>query len=142
MEKLKELYKKYKEILFYLIFGVLTTVVNYVLYLLFAKILNVNYMVATVLSQIIAIIFAYVINKLFVFESKNLTKKELVREIISFFGFRGISLLLDMGFMYLFVDILNLNDAIMKLVSNVLIIIANYVFSKLFVFKKKTNIKE
>ena len=142
MEKLKELYKKYKEILFYLIFGVLTTVVNYVLYLLFAKILNVNYMVATVLSQIIAIIFAYVTNKLFVFESKNLTKKELVREIISFFGFRGISLLLDMGFMYLFVDILNLNDAIMKLVSNVLIIIANYVFSKLFVFKKKTNIKE
>ena len=136
MEKLKELYKKYKEILFYLIFGVLTTVVNYILYLLFAKILNVNYMVATVLSQIIAIIFAYVTNKLFVFESKNLTKKELVREIISFFGFRGISLLLDMGFMYLFVDILNLNDAIMKLVSNVLIIIANYVFSKLFVFKR------
>ena len=62
--------------------------------------------------------------------------------MFSFFGFRILSLFLDMGFMYIFVDILHLNDVIMKLVSNVLIVIANYIFSKLFIFKKKETKKE
>ena len=137
MEKVKELFNKYKEVINYLIFGVLTTLVNYVSYLILAKVFNVNYLASTVISQIISIIFAYVTNKLFVFESKTTTTKELIREMVSFFGFRGISLLLDMAFMYIFVDVLKLNDVIMKLVSNVLIVIANYVFSKLFVFKKE-----
>ena len=142
MEKIKELFNKYKEVINYLIFGVLTTIVNYVSYLILAKVFNVNYLASTVISQIISIIFAYVTNKLFVFESKTTNTKELIKEMVSFFGFRGISLLLDMAFMYIFVDVLNLNDAIMKLVSNVLIVIANYVFSKLFVFKKEKNNKK
>lgn len=142
MEKIKELFNKYKEVINYLIFGVLTTIVNYVSYLILAKVFNVNYLASTVISQIISIIFAYVTNKIFVFESKTTNTKELIKEMVSFFGFRGISLLLDMAFMYIFVDVLNLNDAIMKLVSNVLIVIANYVFSKLFVFKKEKNNKK
>lgn len=142
MEKIKELFNKYKEVINYLIFGVLTTVVNYVSYLILAKVFNVNYLASTVISQIISIIFAYVTNKIFVFESKTTTTKELIKEMVSFFGFRGISLLLDMAFMYIFVDLLKLNDAVMKLVSNVLIVIANYVFSKLFVFKKEKNNKK
>jgi len=137
MDKIKELFNQYKEIINYLIFGVLTTLVNYITYLILAKLLNIDYMVSTVVSQIISIIFAYVTNKLFVFKTKDLSTKQLLQEMVSFFGFRIISLLLDMGFMYLFVDILHLNDTIMKLVSNVLIVIANYVFSKLFIFKKK-----
>lgn len=136
MEKIKELFNKYKEVINYLIFGVLTTIVNYVSYLILAKVFNVNYLASTVISQIISIIFAYVTNKIFVFESKTTNTKELIKEMVSFFGFRLVSLLLDMAFMYIFVDILKLNDAIMKLVSNVLIVIVNYVFSKLFVFKK------
>ncbi len=142
MGKIKELFNKYKEVINYLIFGVLTTVVNYVSYLILAKVFNVNYLASTVISQIISIIFAYVTNKIFVFESKTTTTKELIKEMVSFFGFRGISLLLDMAFMYIFVDLLKLNDAVMKLVSNVLIVIANYVFSKLFVFKKEKNNKK
>lgn len=137
MEKIKELFNKYKEVINYLIFGVLTTLVNYVSYLILAKVFNVNYLASTIISQIISIIFAYVTNKLFVFASKTTTTKELIKEMVSFFGFRGISLLLDMAFMYIFVDLLKLDDVIMKLVSNVLIVITNYVFSKLFVFKKE-----
>lgn len=137
MEKIKELFNKYKEVINYLIFGVLTTLVNYVSYLILAKVFNVNYLASTIMSQIISIIFAYVTNKLFVFASKTTTTKELIKEMVSFFGFRGISLLLDMAFMYIFVDLLKLDDVIMKLVSNVLIVITNYVFSKLFVFKKE-----
>ena len=137
MGKIKELYNKYKEVINYLIFGVLTTLVNYVSYLILAKAFNVNYLASTVISQILSIIFAYVTNKMFVFESKTTNAKELIKEMFSFFGFRIISLFLDMGFMYIFVDVLKLNDVIMKLVSNVLIVIANYVFSKLFVFKKE-----
>ena len=139
METIKVLWNKYKEIINYLIFGVLTTLVNYVSYLILAKACNVDYMVSTVIAQIISILFAYVTNKLFVFQTKGLSKKEFFKEMFSFFGFRILSLFLDMGFMYLFVDVLHLNDVIMKLVSNVLIVIANYIFSKVFIFKNKQH---
>lgn len=139
MEKIKTLWNKYKEIINYLIFGVLTTLVNYISYIVLAKVCNIDYMVSTVIAQVISIIFAYVTNKIFVFKTKGLSTKEFFKEMFSFFGFRILSLFLDMGFMYIFVDILHLNDIIMKLVSNVLIVIANYIFSKLFVFRNKTK---
>ena len=142
METIKILWNKYKEIINYLIFGVLTTIVNYISYIILTKVCNIDYLVSTVIAQVIAIIFAYITNKIFVFQSKNLSKKEFFKEMFSFFGFRILSLFLDMGFMYIFVDMLHLNDVIMKLVSNVLIVIANYIFSKLFIFKKKETKKE
>ena len=142
METIKILWNKYKEIINYLIFGVLTTIVNYVSYIILTKVCNIDYLVSTVIAQVISIIFAYITNKIFVFQSKNLSKKEFFREMFSFFGFRILSLFLDMGFMYLFVDMIHLNDIIMKLVSNVLIVIANYIFSKLFIFRKKEAKKE
>ena len=142
METIKILWNKYKEIINYLIFGVLTTIVNYISYIILTKVCNIDYLVSTVIAQVIAIIFAYITNKIFVFQSKNLSKKEFLKEMFSFFGFRILSLFLDMGFMYLFVDMLHLNDIIMKLVSNVLIVIANYIFSKLFIFRKKEAKKE
>lgn len=142
METIKILWNKYKEIINYLIFGVLTTIVNYISYIILTKVCNIDYLVSTVIAQVIAIIFAYITNKIFVFQSKNLSKKEFLKEMFSFFGFRILSLFLDMGFMYIFVDMLHLNDVIMKLVSNVLIVIANYIFSKLFIFKKKETKKE
>lgn len=142
METIKILWNKYKEIINYLIFGVLTTIVNYISYIILTKVCNIDYLVSTVIAQVIAIIFAYITNKIFVFQSKNLSKKEFLKEMFSFFGFRILSLFLDMGFMYIFVDMLHLNDVIMKLVSNVLIVIANYIFSKLFIFRKKEAKKE
>ena len=136
MEKIKELYNKYKEILMYLIFGVLTTVVNIVSYFLLARILHIDTVVSTVIALILSILFAYITNKIFVFESKTNTVKELLKEIISFFGCRAFTGILDVAFMYITVDVFNLNDMIMKIISNIVVIIVNYVFSKLIIFKK------
>ena len=136
MEKIKELYNKYKEILMYLIFGVLTTVVNIVSYFLLARILHIDTVVSTVIALILSILFAYITNKIFVFESKTNTAKELLKEIISFFGCRAFTGILDVAFMYITVDVFDLNDMIMKIISNIVVIIVNYVFSKLIIFKK------
>lgn len=136
MEKIKELYNKYKEILMYLIFGVLTTVVNIVSYFLLARILHIDTVVSTVIALILSILFAYITNKIFVFESKTNTAKELLKEIISFFGCRAFTGILDVAFMYITVDVFDLNDMIMKIISNIVVIIVNYIFSKLIIFKK------
>ena len=136
MEKIKELYNKYKEILMYIIFGVLTTVVNIVSYFLLARILHIDTVVSTVIALILSILFAYITNKIFVFESKTNTAKELLKEIISFFGCRAFTGILDVAFMYITVEVFNLNDMIMKIISNIVVIIVNYIFSKLIIFKK------
>ena len=138
MQKIKDLFNKYKEVIMYLIFGVLTTVVSLVsYYLLTITILNpesgIQLQIANILSWIISVAFAYITNRKYVFESKS---KEIVKEITSFVGGRVITLLLDMAIMFIFVTVLHLNDKVFKLVSQVLIIISNYVISKIFVFKK------
>lgn len=139
MEKIKELYSKYKEIINYLVVGVLTTVVSLVVYYaLVFTILNpenaFQLQVANVLSWIISVAFAYVTNRKFVFESKEQNK---LKEATKFVTSRISTLLLDMLIMYLGVSVLNFSDKIIKLVSQVLVIVGNYVLSKLFVFKKK-----
>ena len=88
MEKIKELIKKNKEIISYLIFGVATTVVSIISYFIFAKIFNINPIISNVLSWLISVLFAYVTNRKYVFESKKTDKKEIIKEIISFFGCR------------------------------------------------------
>lgn len=138
MQKIKDLFNKYKEVIMYLIFGVLTTVVSLVsYYLLTITILNpesgIQLQIANILSWIISVAFAYITNRKYVFESKS---KEFVKEISSFVGGRVATLLMDMAIMFIFVTILHLNDKLFKLLSQVLIIISNYVISKLFVFKK------
>ena len=134
-----ELYKKYKEIINYLIFGVLTTVVSLATYYICVfTFLNpenpVELQIANIISWIFAVIFAYVTNRKYVFESKE---KNKVKEAIKFVGSRVFTLILDMGVMWLGVTILGFSDKIMKMVSQVLIIIGNYIISKLFVFKKE-----
>lgn len=130
---LNNLYKKYKEIINYLIFGGLTTVVSIVTYALFAKVFNIDYLISNVLSWVLAVLFAYITNKIFVFESKS---KKNVKEITSFFFFRIISLVMEMIILYIFVDMLHIDDLITKIIAQVIVIVANYVFSKVFVFKK------
>lgn len=137
MNKLKELYLKYKEVINYLIFGVLTTLVNILGYAFLAKVLKINYMVSNVTALMVSIIFAYITNKLFVFESKKNTLKDITKELVSFFACRGVTALMDIALMYVTVSMLHFNDMLMKVVVNVLVIVLNYVFSKLFVFKNK-----
>lgn len=131
--KLLDLYKKYKEIINYLIFGGLTTLISIVTYAIFTKVFNIDYLISNVLSWIIAVLFAYITNKLFVFESKS---KKNIKEITSFFFFRIVSLVMEMIILYVFVDMLSIDDLITKIIAQIIVIVSNYIFSKVFVFKK------
>lgn len=118
-------------------FGGLTTAVNWVSYWILADVLHVEYLWATVIAQVLAILFAYVTNRKWVFESQAQGFKGILGEMLRFFGARAVSFFLDVGCMYAGVDLLHINDKFMKLLSNVIIVIVNYVFSKLFVFRRR-----
>ena len=133
LNKLLNLYKKYKGIINYLIFGGLTTLLSIITYALFSKVFNIDYLISNVLSWVLAVLFAYITNKLFVFESKS---KKNIKEITSFFFFRIISLVMEMVILYIFVDMLYIDDLVTKIIAQVIVIVANYVFSKVFVFNK------
>ncbi len=138
-DKCLKLYKKYEEIINYLIVGGLTTIVSLGSYYLCIYTFldpDVWYQLqaANIISWICAVTFAYFANRIFVFKSKNQKK---FKEAVSFYSSRVATLLMDMGIMFLFVTLLHLNDKIMKLVVQVVVTVANYILSKLFVFKKK-----
>ena len=141
MDKILNLYKKYKEIINYLIVGVLTTVVSLAVYYISVfTFLNpdnsIQLQIANILSWVAGVAFAYFTNRKYVFESKNENK---LKEATKFVSSRITTLFLDMLVMWLGVTILGFNDKIIKLVSQVLITIGNYILSKLFVFKKPNN---
>lgn len=141
MNKIKELYLKYKEIVNYLIFGVMTTVVSLATYYICVyTFLNPDnsfqLQIANIISWIVGVVFAYITNRKFVFESQNQKK---VKEAGKFIMSRITTLLIDMFIMFLGVTILKLNDKIIKLVSQVIVIVMNYVLSKIIVFKKVNN---
>lgn len=141
MKKIKELYKKYKELINYLIFGVLTTVISLaVYYLSIFTFLNsdiaIQLQIANIISWVAGVTFAYFTNRKFVFESTTTNK---LQEATKFVSSRVTTLLLDMFIMWLFVTILHFNDRVMKLVSQVIIIIGNYILSKLLVFKNNNK---
>ena len=135
--KLQEIYDNLnstlKETINYLIVGVLTTIVSITSYYLLRTIIN-DYKICTVLSWIIAVLFAYVTNRIFVFKSKE---KRIFKEFISFIGSRIFSLLAELLCMFVMVQLINIPDRIAKIIVQVIIIILNYILSKLFVFKKK-----
>ena len=133
---MKQLFDKYRELILYVFFGGLTALVNWGLYWLLANPLGVPYLWATAIAQIASILFAYVTNRIWVFQSKARGFREVSLEMLRFFGARGVSFFLDLGCMYVGVDLLHINDTWMKLLANILVIIANYVFSKVFVFRK------
>lgn len=138
LKKIVNLYKKYKEIINYLIFGVLTTIISLaVYYFLTFTIINPKnallLQVANVISWVAGVLFAYVTNRKYVFDSKNENK---LKEFGSFVGARLITLFMDMIIMYIGVSVLHGNDKILKLISQVIVIVSNYLFSKIFVFRK------
>lgn len=129
---MKELFNKYKEIIMYLVFGVLTTLVNIIVYFISAEILNINYLVSNGVAWFLSVLFAYITNRKYVFDSTN---SNIFKEMVSFFGSRLATGLLDMGLMWIFVETSLMNDVIAKVVVNVIVIILNYILSKLVVFK-------
>lgn len=137
MNKIKELIIKYEEIIKYIIFGVLTTLVNYVSYAMLTRIFDLEIFISNLIAWLLSVIFAFITNKLIVFKSKELDIKVIAKEITSFFAARIFSLLLDMVILYIAVDLMQMNDLIIKLISNIIVIIINYLFSKIFIFKSK-----
>ena len=129
-------YNRLKELIWYGFFGLLTTIINILSFYLLDK-LGINLYISNLLAWIISIIFAFITNKLFVFDSKSLKFKVLIKEFISFVFFRILSLGIDMFGMYSLIDLLKINEMISKVVVNIIVIIANYIFSKVFIFKKE-----
>lgn len=121
-----------KEMIAYIIFGILTTVVNIVVYILFERYLGVNYVVSNIIAWFLSVLFAYITNRIWVFESKN---ENIIKEIVLFFGGRLFSGVIDTALMVLFIEVLLLGDFVSKVIVQVIVVILNYVISKLIVFK-------
>ena len=140
LKTIKGLYLEYKEVINYLVFGVLATIVNFVAYFIFAKIFKIDEVLSSGLSWLVAVLFAYTTNKIFVFESKTKTIKEFLKEMISFFLARVLSgILCDVGTFAVMVRVFKINDIFSKIVTQVMVVILNYILSKFFVFKNKVK---
>lgn len=134
-----DMYKKHEEGINYLIFGFLAFVLNYILYYLFADIVHMHYMAATALSWLLTVVFAYWTNRTYVFKSRNKDKQSIWKEFVSFIGARVATEALEVVLMYVLVDLAGVNDKISKLVCQTLVILANYVLSKVWIFKGKNS---
>lgn len=127
-------YNKYREVLLYLFFGGCTTLVNIISFTSLRQV-HLNIFISNIIAWVLSVLFAFITNRIFVFESKSKGSKALL-ECASFFGCRVLSFLFDMGIIYLMIDILSCNELLSKIVSNIFVIIINYVFSKILIFKK------
>ena len=121
-----------RELVLYVVFGTFTFLVNIVTYFLFQSVMGINYLVSNVLAWFFSVLFAYITNRTWVFESKS---PKILKEMSLFFGGRIFSGVVDTVLMYLFIDVLVLGNTFSKIVVQIIVIVLNYVFSKLIVFK-------
>lgn len=132
---IRGLFNKYKELILYMLWGSATTAVNYGAYFLFTRLGQMHYIAANALAWLVAVLFAFWSNKCFVFESKSWAPQIAVPEFIKFTGARLFSGVLETGILWLCVDQWHFHDGLTKLFASVVVIILNYVFSKLFIFR-------
>ncbi|MBP3674324.1 MAG: GtrA family protein [Oscillospiraceae bacterium] len=137
MKKIRALIEKYYDILSYLFFGVLTTVVNYLIYLPCYNIWGLSASVSNVIAWVGAVAFAYLTNKPFVFKSHDWSAKTVIPELTKFVGCRLGSGAMETAIIFVSVDCLGWDGNVMKLVTSILVIIVNYLASKLVVFRNK-----
>lgn len=137
MEQIKALIKKYWDVLTYLVFGVLTTVVNYIVYLPLLNVAGLSAALSNIISWAAAVAFAYLTNKPFVFRSNDWSLKTVIPELTKFISCRIASGVMETVILLITVDLLGWNGNIWKLLTSVLVVILNYIFSKLIVFRKK-----
>jgi putative flippase GtrA len=137
MQTIKKLIVKYWDILSYLFFGGLTTLVNFVIFYPCYNWLHISATLANVIAWVVAVAFAYLTNKPFVFRSYDWSWKTVGPELTKFVGCRIGSGLLETAAIFLTVDCLHWNGNVMKLILAVVVVILNYIGSKLLVFRKK-----
>lgn len=153
IKMIKSLLIKYKELITYGVFGVATTVVNFITFKLFNVILGEEYyLLSNVIAWVVSVFFAYFTNKLWVFESKSMKADVVMKELLSFFAARGFSFIIEELGLYLLVDVAKLSDyslnlvyfdlsgtMIAKVLISVVVVVLNYFFSKMFIFRKKVQ---
>lgn len=132
---LKSVIEEYKDVVPYLFFGVCTTLINIISYWACAHMFLINTMASTIIAWVLAVLFAYFTNRKWVFHSEVSNCQGIIKEIISFFGCRLATGVVDWGCMFVFVELLSCNDIIIKFIANVLVIILNYIASKWIIFK-------
>ena len=122
-----------RELVLYVVFGAFTFFVNLISYFFFANLLCINYLVSNAIAWFLSVLFAYITNRRWVFESRS---SNILKEMSLFFGGRIFSGVVDMFLMYAFIDLLVFDSSISKIVVQIIVIVLNYIFSKLIVFKK------
>ncbi|MDD7280187.1 MAG: GtrA family protein [Oscillospiraceae bacterium] len=132
-------YKKNKEILLYLFFGGLTFLVSIGSYSLFCIAFGMNELIANLISWVLAVAFAYVTNRIWVFNSNQSSVKGIIYEILCFCGGRIVTLLIEEAILFVFITLLAFNSIVVKVVAQIIVIILNYVISKIVVFKEKNK---
>ena len=135
MKEIKLLLKKYKNFILYVGFGIITTAINIILYWLLYNILDVSNVPSNIIAWIGAVIFAFLTNKNLVFGSSSWDKKTVINELWKFIGARLATGGIDLLIMFLFVDIWQFNGLLIKIIANIVVIILNFILSKLVVFK-------
>ena len=134
IEKIKS--KLSKGIIMYLIFGVLTTLLNFLVFTYCDLMLHIDVLIANIIAWIAGVIFAFITNKFFVFESKSTNFLLILKESFSFVTSRLLTLGLEESIIYIFITLLSFNSTIIKLIAQILVIVFNYILSKVVVFKK------
>lgn len=136
---MKRLFQKYREMIAYLFFGVATTVVNMSIFFLCTSFLQMGYKESNALSWFISVLFAFFTNKYFVFSSRQKRLSLMLTEMALFYWYRGLSFVIDMLLMIGLIEKLRLSNFWAKLITQVVVILLNYFFTKFFVFKKKKS---
>lgn len=126
-----------KETITYIIFGILTTAVNYIAYFILYKFTALDALIYNTIAWAVSVIFAFITNKIFVFESKKWNARTVFKEFIPFVGARILSLLLEEAFLFITVEMANMHELIAKIIISVVVVIVNYFASKFFIFRNK-----
>lgn len=137
--RFQKLYNKYKDVIPYAVFGVLTTLVNIFVYWLSAHLAGIGTMPSTIIAWVVSVVFAYLTNRKWVFHSKTSQFREIITEFTSFVVCRLATGVIDWLCMFIFVDLIHFNDVFVKIAANIVVIILNYIASKLVIFKNKSE---
>lgn len=136
-DKIKELYTKYKSIILYMVFGAGTTVINVASYYIMYDLLAAPNVPSDIVAWVASVLFAFVTNRRYVFEQTDNSNHRLLRDFVSFVGCRAATGVMDVAIMYLAVDLMQWNGLLWKMISNVIVVVLNYIASKYFIFKKE-----
>nr|WP_276939101.1 GtrA family protein [Helcococcus sueciensis] len=137
IEKIKDLYSKHMQMINYIFFGGLTTLVNFVTYFVALKVFNIPNVPSNLIAWLVSVLFAFVVNKLYVFRSKSLEMKVILFELFTFVSVRLLTGALETIIMYVGVDIMHYNELVLKIIANVIVLLTNYFGSILIIFRRK-----